>query len=43
MPKDGDPRVSYAVLETSTRQVMFGRVDYDIESFLAYLKGLIGR
>jgi len=30
-PRDGDPRASYAVLDTGKNEVYFYRVDYDIE------------
>jgi putative phosphoesterase len=42
MPKDGDPRASYAVLDTYTRKVRFGRVDYDREPMLLKLRQLLG-
>ncbi len=42
MPKDGDPRASYAVLDTSKREVMFGRASYDVERTIAALRELIG-
>jgi putative phosphoesterase len=42
MPKDGDPRASYAILDTYKRKVEFGRKDYDIENMLKELSKLIG-
>ncbi|MCL4355570.1 MAG: hypothetical protein JRN21_10530 [Nitrososphaerota archaeon] len=42
MPKDGDPRASYAILDTSTREVQFHRAEYDIEQVVSKLKQLIG-
>jgi putative phosphoesterase len=39
MPKDGDPRASYAVLDTTSRSVAFGRVKYDIDEVISKLKG----
>ncbi|HUK79442.1 MAG TPA: hypothetical protein VLU91_02135, partial [Nitrososphaerales archaeon] len=42
MPKDGDPRASYAILDTSTREVRFDRVEYDIEQVVSKLQRLIG-
>lgn len=41
MPKDGDPRASYAVLDTEMRTVVFERVSYDIEETLVALKDLL--
>jgi putative phosphoesterase len=34
-PRDGDDRAAYAVLDTATRQVSFGRVEYDIDAVAA--------
>jgi len=31
-PRDGDPRASYAILDTQSRQIRFHRVDYPIEA-----------
>ena len=42
LPKDGDPRASYAILDTSTREVLFGRAEYDVERVVAKLRELIG-
>ena len=42
MPKDGDPRASYAVLDTVTRQVSLGRVEYDIEEVISKLRAPLG-
>lgn len=42
MPKDGDPRASFAVLDTARRHVEFGRVGYDVELMLSELRSLIG-
>ena len=42
MPKDGDPRASYAVLDTSAREIQFERADYDIELVISKLRQLIG-
>ena len=42
MPKDGDPRASYAVLDTSTREIQFERAEYDVELVVSKLRQLIG-
>ncbi|MDG6920925.1 MAG: metallophosphoesterase family protein [Nitrososphaerota archaeon] len=42
MPKDGDPRASYAVLDTSAREVQLERADYDVELVVSELRHLIG-
>ena len=42
MPKDGDPRASFAILDTSKREVQFDRAEYDIEGAVSKLKELIG-
>lgn len=42
MPKDGDPRASYAILDTSAREVRFDRAEYDIERVVSKLEQLIG-
>lgn len=42
MPKDGDPRASYAVLDTSAREVQFERAEYDVEQVVSRLQQLIG-
>ncbi len=42
MPKDGDPRASYAVLDTSSREVRFERAEYDVEGVVARLRELMG-
>jgi putative phosphoesterase len=31
-PRDGDPRASYAILDTLTRRIDFHRIEYDVES-----------
>ncbi len=31
-PRDGDPRASYAILDETTGQLDFSRIDYDIEA-----------
>ena len=31
-PRDGDPRASYAILDTITRRIDFHRIEYDVES-----------
>lgn len=41
MPKDGDPRASYAILDTNKREVTFARVSYNIELMLSKLRGLL--
>jgi len=41
-PADGDPRASYAILDTKTRQVTFGRVKYDIDGVFMKLRELLG-
>ena len=41
MPKDGDPRAAYAVLDTYRREVRFGRIEYDVELMLSKLKQVI--
>lgn len=38
MPADGDSRASYAVLDTNSRKVTFGRVKYDIDSVISKLR-----
>jgi protein phosphatase len=43
MPRDGDPRASYAILDTNTRRVTFGKTKYDIEGVLSKLHGIFGR
>ncbi len=42
MPKDGDPRASYAMLDTVKRQVEFRRLAYDVELMLSELRKQIG-
>ncbi len=42
MPFDGNPRASYAILDTQTRRVQFGRAKYDIEVTVSKLHELIG-
>lgn len=42
MPLDGNPRASYAVLDTHEREVQFGRVEYDVEQTLSKLRQLMG-
>lgn len=39
MPKDGNPRASYATLDTASRTVSFGRVEYDVEEVISKLRG----
>lgn len=29
-PRDGDPRAAYALIDTTSHEVLFGRVNYDI-------------
>jgi len=41
MPKDGNPRASYAILDTYNMQVRFERADYDCESMLSRLHQLL--
>lgn len=43
MPADGDPRASYAILDTNTRHVTFGRVKYDIEGVVSKLHNILGQ
>jgi putative phosphoesterase len=42
-PRDGDPRASFAVLDTRTRQVEFGRAEFDADAATrdAHWAGLI--
>jgi diadenosine tetraphosphatase ApaH/serine/threonine PP2A family protein phosphatase len=40
-PADGDPRASYAILDTKTRQIAFGRVKYDIDGVMSKLRNLV--
>lgn len=42
MPKDGNPKASYAVLDTVKRQVEFKRMSYDIDLMLSQLRKLVG-
>ena len=42
MPKDGDSRASYAVLDTASCRVTFGRVRYDIEEVISKLRITLG-
>jgi len=42
LPSDGDPRASYAVLDTGTKQVTFGRARYDIEGVVSKLRNALG-
>ena len=42
MPRDGDSRASYAILDTFTRQVQFKKVEYNIEETITKLHQLIG-
>ena len=42
MPADGDPRASYAVLDTVSRSVTFGRVKYDIDAVVSKLDNRLG-
>jgi putative phosphoesterase len=42
MPKDGDPRASFAILDTVKRQVEFRRISYDVDLMLSELRKLIG-
>lgn len=39
-PRDGDPRAAYAVIDTETGRVEFGRVEYSIEGVLRRLESL---
>jgi putative phosphoesterase len=43
MPADGDPRASYAILDTNTRHVTFGRVKYDVEGVISKLQDMLGQ
>jgi diadenosine tetraphosphatase ApaH/serine/threonine PP2A family protein phosphatase len=40
-PADGDPRASYAILDTKTSQIAFGRVKYDIDGVISKLRNLV--
>ena len=40
-PADGDPRASYAILDTKTRQITFGRVKYDSDGVISKLRNLV--
>ena len=40
-PADGDPRASYAILDTSTRHVTFERIKYDIHGVISKLRNLV--
>jgi len=42
MPRDGDARASYAILDTYSREVRFKRAAYDIEATVSKLHQLIG-
>ena len=42
LPSDGDPRASYAVLDTDTQQITFGRARYDIERVVSKLRNILG-
>jgi putative phosphoesterase len=42
MPRDGDPRASFAILDTIRREVRFERAEYDVEPMLSKLHQLIG-
>jgi protein phosphatase len=42
LPSDGDPRASYAVLDTGTKQITFGRAKYDIEEVVSKLRNTLG-
>lgn len=39
-PRDGDPRAAYAVLDTETGEVVFGRARYDVSRVLRTLEAL---
>ena len=39
-PRDGDPRASYALLDTETGRVELGRVKYDVDAVLKALEAL---
>ncbi len=39
-PRDGDPRVSYALIDTSTGTVSFNRVEYPVEETIRRLREL---
>jgi putative phosphoesterase len=40
-PADNDPRASYAVLDTRTRQTTFGRIKYDVDGVVSKLHNLV--
>ncbi len=40
-PSDTDPRASYAILDTNTRQVAFRRAKYDVEGVVRRLRDLV--
>jgi putative phosphoesterase len=41
MPLDGDPRASYALLDTEARTIKLERVEYDVEATLTRLEDLL--
>ena len=40
-PADGEPRASYAILDTKTKQIAFGRVKYDVDGVTSKLRNLV--
>ena len=40
-PADGDTRASYAILDTKTRRIAFGRMKYDIDGVISKLRNLV--
>jgi protein phosphatase len=40
-PADGDTRASYAILDTKTRRIAFGRIKYDIDGVISKLRNLV--
>ena len=43
LPSDGDIRASYAVLDTNTKQITFGRAEYDVEKVVSKLRNILGQ
>ncbi len=43
MPRDGDARPSYAILDTYTREIHFARAEYDPEPMLSKLQELLAK
>jgi len=43
MPSDGDPHASYAILDTVSRSVTFGRTKYDIDAVTSKLRDRLAK